>query len=158
MNAASESFGTASGPVYKVAMVALTCSYYQVSLYRELAANPRIDLTVYFCSDEAVQGKDVKRMFNTQADWGGEDDLLDGYTHKFLRNRSPFPSYLTPIVGLMNFGIWREIREQRPDMVIMMGWNNLAQAAVLLTWSVVIWPPTMLLKMNWQNLQDVAGH
>ena len=32
----------------KVAIVAPTCFYYQAALFRELAADPRIDLTVYF--------------------------------------------------------------------------------------------------------------
>lgn len=109
---------------YKIAIVALTCSYYQVPLFRELSSNPRIDLTVYFCSEEQISGGDVRRMFNTEARWGEEEGLLQGYSYKFLKNYSPFGSYLKPYCGLINFGICREIGKSRPDLVILMGWNN----------------------------------
>ena len=124
MNVERQCTGPEASTRYKVAMVALTSSYYQIALFRELAANPRFDLMVYFCSGEAMEGKDLRQMFNTKGKWGGEDGLLDGCPHKLLRNYSPRPSYLQPYYGLMNFGIWREIRDNRPDLVILMGWNN----------------------------------
>lgn len=110
--------------VYRVTMVSLTCSYYQVSLFKDLSSNPRIDLTVYFCSEEAIPGKDLNLMFNTEAKWGDEDGLLEGYKYKFLKNYSPWPSYLKAYFGLMNFGIWKQISKDRPDIVVIMGWNN----------------------------------
>lgn len=109
---------------YKVIMVSLTCSYYQVELFRDLSSNPRIDLMVYFCSEEAIPGKDLSRMFNTNARWGREDELLGGYKYKFLKNYSPWASYLKAYCGLVNFGIWKEISREKPDIVILMGWNN----------------------------------
>ena len=48
---------------FKVAIIAPTCFYYQAALFRELAANPRIDLTVYFCSDEGLSARDVREMY-----------------------------------------------------------------------------------------------
>lgn len=110
---------------YKVAIVAPTCFYFQVALFRELAAHQRIDLTVYFCSDEALYARDVVKMFKTNEQWGGDEDLLEGYKSKFLKNYSPFPSYLSWPFGLMNFGIWGQIKRDRPDVVILMSWTNL---------------------------------
>jgi len=109
---------------YKVVIVAPTCFYYQVDLFRALSKHPNIDLTVYFCSDEALKAKEVQQMYNTTAEWGNEGELLDGYRYKFLRNYSPFASYLRSIVGLLNFGIWQEIKSTKPDVVLLMSWMN----------------------------------
>ena len=81
-------------PRYKVTIIAPTCFYYQVALFRQLAVHPRIDLTVYFCSEEALHAQDVQKMYKSDGRWGGETELLEGYTYKFLRNYSPSPSYL----------------------------------------------------------------
>ncbi len=110
---------------YKVVIVAPTCFYYQVTLFRKLAAHPRIDLLVCFCSDESLYARDVHEMYKTDSSWGDEGQLLDGFKYKFLKNRSLSPSYLKWPFGLINPGIWSEIREERPDVVILMSWMNL---------------------------------
>ena len=109
---------------YKVSIVSPTCFYYQAALFRELAAHPRLDLTVYFCSEEGLSGRDVQEMYKVDAQWGADDDLLRGYHSKFLRNFSPRPSYLKWPFGLINFGILKEIFLGRPDAVILMSWMN----------------------------------
>jgi glycosyltransferase involved in cell wall biosynthesis len=113
-----------TGRKYKVSVVSPTPFFYQVALYRDLAAHSRIDLTVYFCSDEGLSGRDVVKQFNTVGQWGGEEDILTGYTYKFLRNYSPYPSYLNWPIGLINLGIWGELRRSRPDALILMSWMN----------------------------------
>jgi glycosyltransferase involved in cell wall biosynthesis len=109
---------------YKVTLISPTCFFYQTAIYQELASNPRLDLTVCFCSKEGLHGGDVARKFNTKGRWTNEEDLLHGYNHKFLRNFSPKPSYLSWPFGLINIGIWNELRRQRPDVVILMSWMN----------------------------------
>ena len=79
---------------------------------------------VYFCSDEGLSGKDITKKFNTDGDWGVGDEMLRGYKYKFLRNYSPRPSYLNWPIGLVNFGIWNELRKTRPDAVVLMSWVN----------------------------------
>jgi len=120
----SESEQDESGKVYKIAIIAPTCRYYQVPLFQTLAADHRIDLMVYFCSDEAFTSKDVSTMFKSGGTWGIEETLLDGYNYKFLKNYSPFPSYLKAGYGLLNFGIWAELRKSRPDAIVLMAWVN----------------------------------
>ena len=110
---------------YKLAIIAPTCFYYQVDLFRMLEAHPRFELAVYFCSDEALIGQDVPVLFNSSRQWVAEEDLLGGFKHKFLRNYAPWGSYLKWPFGLMNFGILKEIARERPDAVIIMGWTNL---------------------------------
>lgn len=116
--------GKATKDRYKVAIVAPNCFYYQVDLFRQLANHPRIDLTVYFCSAEGLGSEDVAKMFGAKGGWGAGDELLDGYNFKFLRNYSPWPSYLNSLIGLMNWGIWREIKQTRPDGIVLMSWMN----------------------------------
>ena len=111
-------------PSYKVAIVAPTCFYYQVPLFWALAAHPRIDLTVYFCSDEGLLGHDVLKAYGAEGSWGSEEELLQGYDSKLMRNHSPFATYLSSLVGLVNLGIWGEIRRERPDAVVIMSWMN----------------------------------
>ena len=76
---------------YKLAIIAPTCFYYQVDLFRRLAVHPRLDQTVYFCSEEALNAQDARKMYHVDKTWGDEDELLLGYRFKFLSNRSPFP-------------------------------------------------------------------
>ena len=109
---------------YKIAIVAPTCFYYQAPLFRALSANPKLDLTVYFCSEEGLSGRDVRTAYGADKSWGVSDELLNGYKSKFLRNFSPWGSYLKSLVGLANFGIWRELGKERPDAVVVMSWMN----------------------------------
>jgi hypothetical protein len=109
---------------YKVAIIAPTCFYYQAALFRELAAHPRLDLNVYFCSDEGLSARDVQEMYKVDSQWGDDDELLQGYQSKFLRNYSPRPSYLKWPFGLINIGVIKEIALGRPDVVILMSWMN----------------------------------
>jgi len=113
-----------SGRRYKVSIVAPTCFYYQVEIFRLLSNHPRIDLMVYFCSDESLESKDVATMFNSSAEWGDRDILLKGYNNQLLKNYSPTPSYLKWPTGLINLGIFGEIRRTKPDAVILMAWSN----------------------------------
>lgn len=109
---------------YKLIIVAPTCFYYQVALFRKLTDHPMFDVTVYFCSDEALKAVDVQKMYKVNAPWGDESELLEGYDYQFLKNYSPDPSYLKWPHGLMNIGIFNEIRKQRPDGVVLMSWLN----------------------------------
>jgi hypothetical protein len=109
---------------YTLAIVAPTCFYYQVSLFRQLGVHPRVDLTVYFCSDEALHAQDAREMYHIDRDWGDESELLAGYSHKFLKNWSPKPFYLVWPHGLMNFSFRKEIKNNGPDIVILMSWMN----------------------------------
>lgn len=109
---------------YKVVIVAPTCFYYQVPIFRRLAAHPRLDLMVYFCSAEAITGADIAKKYKSTGTWGSGSELLAGYKHKVLRNYSPAPSYTNWPFGLVNLGVWNEVRKDRPDAVILMSWMN----------------------------------
>jgi len=125
MNNGNKDSTTESDRVFKVMIVAPTCFYYQGPLFQELAAHPRIDLRVVFCSQEALHSEDVAKTFNSDNTWDSGDGLLSGFEYEFLKNWAPQPSYLRWPHGLMNFAIWNRIKHEKPDAVILMAWVNI---------------------------------
>jgi len=136
---------------FKVAIIAPTCFYYQVDLFRELDSHPKLDLQVYFCSEEALSGGDVRRQFMTDQTWGDDESILKGYEYKFLKNYSPAPSYLKWPFGLINFGIWAELRKNKPDAVVLMSWMNPTWWLAILACSIYKIPYFYLTDSNVQT-------
>lgn len=110
---------------YKIAIIAPVPFYYHTPLYRKLNDSNEIDLIIYYCSDETLSGIDIKKMYGTNSRIITEDNLLSGYKHKFIRNFSFQPSYLKWPFGLMNFGVWQEIKKNKYDIVILQSWSNI---------------------------------
>jgi len=110
---------------YKIAIIAPTPFYYHVPLYRELAKTPEIELMVYYCSDETLRGAEVEKVYCTKGKMVPEKDLLVGYDYRFLRNYSPQPSYMNWPFGLINLDIWKEIINEKYDMVVLQSWTNI---------------------------------
>jgi len=100
----------------RLAIVASHVIQYQDPFFRRLAADPSIDLTVLFCSDEgAAVYRDVD--MGTSLRW--DLDLLHGYRHEFLRNRGWGHGFCR----LMNPGLVAAIARRRYDAVLFMtGW------------------------------------
>ena len=88
-----------------------------------LAAHPRIELKVYFCSEGGLHEGEVPEMHDTESPWVVEGELVKGYESKFLRNYSPINSYRNRL-GLVNPSIWNELRKNRPDVVVFTFWMN----------------------------------
>ena len=114
----------ANTPPHRITIVAPTCFYYQAPLFRALALDDRIDLSVVFCTEEGVSGTDIKSAYGVDEAWGEREQLLGGYKSKFLKNNAPQGSYLKSIIGLFNLGIWDEVKRDRPDAVGIMSWMN----------------------------------
>lgn len=118
---------------YKIAIIAPVPFYYHVPLYQKLAQSSEIDLMVYYCSDETLRGVDVQKTYNTNGCFTDKDDLLNGYKYKFLKNYSLRPSHLHWPDGLINFGIFKEIKNGKYDAVILQSWTNLTWWMAFLT-------------------------
>ncbi len=108
---------------YKIAIISPAPFYYHVSLYRRLSDSLQMDSMVYYCSDEVLHGKDIEKTYLVKARLSG-DDILQGYNNTFVKNYSPFPSYLTWPFGLINFGIWQHIKQGKYDAVVLQSWTN----------------------------------
>ncbi|MBI2933651.1 MAG: glycosyltransferase family 4 protein [Planctomycetes bacterium] len=103
----------------RLAVVSSHPIQYHVPLIRRLAAHPRMDVTVYYCSDHGVRpGFDpgFRRRFR----W--DIPLLGGYRHVFTRNLSPFPSF-EHFLGMVNPSIAFEILRGHHDAVLIHGYG-----------------------------------
>lgn len=93
---------------------------YAAPLYRRYAADPRIDVTVAYCSLQGAEaGMDPE--FGVEVAW--DVPLLDGYRWVHPRNRSPRPS-LRGFWGLVNPSLWRLVAEGDFDVVVCYGYRS----------------------------------
>ncbi len=90
---------------------------YKAPLFRKLAADPRLDLTVLVAMvpDTAQQGAG----FGVPFAW--DMPLLEGYRFEVLENRAKYPS-VTTFAGCDTPGIHGRLRDLRPDAVLVNGW------------------------------------
>ena len=101
----------------KLAIVETHPIQYKAPLFRKLAADPRLDLKVFFAMvpDAAQQGAG----FGVAFEW--DAPLLAGYPHEVLANRAKRPS-VTAFAGCDTPGIYGRLRALRPDAVLVNGW------------------------------------
>ena len=102
---------------------------YLSPLLRRIAAEPGIDLRVYYFSDQSVMKMEDKG-FGREIEW--DVDLLSGYKYSFLRNVSPAPSIFRPGTGLINQGIFGVMKREKFDAVIVHGWHYISNILVML--------------------------
>lgn len=101
----------------KLALIETHPIQYKAPLFRKLAADPRLDLKVFFAMvpDAAQQGAG----FGVAFEW--DAPLLAGYPHEVLANRAKRPS-VTAFAGCDTPGIYGRLRALRPDAVLVNGW------------------------------------
>lgn len=93
---------------------------YQAPLLRRIAAEPDIDLEVFFFSDHSVRGY-VDEGFGVKVEW--DVPLLEGYRSSFLpawREAGGNPSFARPL----NRGIFRSLELGRYDAVWTHGYST----------------------------------
>jgi glycosyltransferase involved in cell wall biosynthesis len=106
---------------YRLAIVASHVIQYQDPLFRLLASDPGIELTVLYC---ARHGADVYRDEDMKTSLAWDIDLLSGYRHVFLRNLSS--DLNRGYTRLMNPGIVPALARGGYDAVIFMtGWGSI---------------------------------
>jgi glycosyltransferase involved in cell wall biosynthesis len=106
---------------YRLAVVQSHPIQYSVPLYRRLAKEPEIDLMVYYCSRQSVDGY-FDPGFSQRVVW--DVPLLDGYPSKFIPNLRRRDS-VQGIASLINLGVVGEIRRGQYDAVWLYGYAYL---------------------------------
>jgi glycosyltransferase involved in cell wall biosynthesis len=96
---------------------------YQAPLLRRIAAEPDIDLKVFFSSDLSVRGH-VDKEFGVRVQW--DTPLLDGYNYEFLptlrdARDGKIPSFARPL----NYRIKKKLRDGNFDAIWVHGYNYL---------------------------------
>lgn len=108
---------SASSEVLRLVAVETHPIQYKAPLFRKLAADPRIELAVFYAMvpDAAQQGAG----FGVPFAW--DVPLREGYRSEVLENRARYPS-ATMFSGCDTPSIGRRLRELRPDAVLVNGW------------------------------------
>ncbi len=104
---------------HRLAIVASHVIQYQDPFFRRLAADPAIDLTVFYCS---TAGAEVYRDEDMKTSLRWDIELLEGYRHVFLRNFGWDDGYTRAI----NPGIVPALARGNFDAVIFfLGWGTI---------------------------------
>ena len=120
---------TPSSAAEKIAIVTSHPIQYQAPLFRAIAQQPDIDLTVYFGCDYGINPTKVHPGFDKAFAW--DIPLLDGYKHVFLKNSKAD-------IGVND---WRldgpelksYFKSEQYDAVIVFGWDK------VLFWQAIWW-------------------
>lgn len=101
--------------------------HYHISVYRILAQNKDLDLTVYFYSNFGL-GKHIDPQFKTEIDFKKED-ILEGYNYVFLRNLSRVRNF--KFFDFINYEIPKIVWSQKPDYVLINSWSYFSDWLVI---------------------------
>ena len=104
----------------RLAIVASHPVQYQAPWFRNLAAQPGLDVEVLF-GHYASGREQAQAGFGVEFDW--DIPLLDGYAHRFLTNVASQPSVNT-FKGIDTPGIGQVLRQGRFDAVLALGWHT----------------------------------
>src|ERR1700730_17897285 len=115
--------GDATGPAVRVLQVSSHPVQYHPPIYRRYAADPRLSLTVAYCS---LKGATLSydRDFGVEVAWD-VPLLLEGYPWIATRNWSS-QTAADRLLGLVNPGLWRVVRQGRFDVIIVPGYRALS--------------------------------
>jgi glycosyltransferase involved in cell wall biosynthesis len=92
---------------------------YLAPLYKLLSSEDTIEFIVYYCSDHSLKGG-YDPQFGQKLKW--DIPLLEGYTYKFIKNYSPLNIKASKFFGVVNPGIFKELKKDKPDVVLLNGW------------------------------------
>ena len=103
----------------RIAVVSSHPIQYHAPWFRAMAASPGLDLEVLFCH-RATAREQAAAGFGIEFEW--DTPLLDGYTHRFLKNVAARPT-LSSFGGLDTPELATLIGERRYRAVIVNGWH-----------------------------------
>lgn len=115
--------------VKKIAVLTSHPIQYQAPLFRAIARQPDIDLTVFFGSDHGIASGKVDPGFGKAIAW--DISLLEGYKHIFLNGNRPgreVGDWRLDAPGLKSY-----FKSERYDTVLVFGWSK------VLFWQAIWW-------------------
>ncbi len=149
--------GQSAGPAppqvrrFRLAVLASHVIQYQGPLFRWIAQDPEIDLTVFYCSDQGLRSYHDAGFGHTVR-W--DVPLLDGYRSEFLPNWKPHGNP-SRVLGSLNPSLVGRLRRGHYDALWIHGWSSamnwLAMAAACAT-------RTPVLMRGETNLMTGASH
>jgi glycosyltransferase involved in cell wall biosynthesis len=136
---------------YRFVVLASHPIQYRAPLFRHLAAQPWLDLEVWY--------GDTYGVVPGKSGWGvdkftWDGDLTSGYRHRFLRNRSLRPDPST-FFGQVNPGLPGELRRKAPDAVWISGYNGFYHWLSFL--SATLWRVPIVYSSDSNHLAEPSG-
>lgn len=106
---------------------------YFAPLYKRLAQEERIELTVLYCSRWGAN-EYVDPQFNTVFKW--DIPLLEGYNYKFLKNLRKTEN-VNKFFNLINIEVISDLIKNRYDFLLIHGHNNLTNIIAVITAKII---------------------
>ena len=103
----------------KLAIVATHPIHYHVFRWRALAAQPDLEVTVFYCK-KTEDKENFSEAFGCRVVW--DIPLLGGYRHKFFRNFSTSKGH--GFWSVINPGLWLELLKQDFDAIFFLGTHH----------------------------------
>jgi Glycosyltransferase len=103
----------------RLAIVSTHPIQYHGAWFRKLAAEPGLKIEVLYCHN-ATAREQAQAGFGVEFDW--DVSLLEGYSHRFLRNVAPHPG-IAGFSGLDTPEIKDVLARERFDAVMINGWH-----------------------------------
>src|SRR5215813_12290972 len=125
--------------MYRLAILNTHPIQYFAPLYRRLAQEAQLDLTVYFCSHQGAE-RYVDTGFGEELKW--DVPLVEGYKHKFLTNLRR-RDQVNGFFSLVNPAVVDELRQNRYDALIVNGHNHLTYVLAMAAAKLVRTPVLM---------------
>lgn len=96
---------------------------YHSPLYDLFAEQKNIDFKVLYCSDYGLEasGKRYHPEFGELPNW--DINLVNGHPHEILKNHAFKKGIFKGFFGLINWGIYTRLRKEKPDLLVILGWN-----------------------------------
>ncbi len=104
----------------KIAIITSHCIQYQAPLFRSIAENADVDLTVFFGSDHGLNCEKVDPGFGKAFAW--DVPLLEGYQHVFLKNSRPDRDVNDFFLDAPDLKF--HLKSGSYDAIVIFGWNN----------------------------------
>ncbi len=108
----------ASAAARRLAIVVSHPIQYYAPWFRELAAQPGLEVRAFYLSDHGAAARS-DAQFGTTFAW--DTDLLSGYPHEFVPNLARTPD-VTRFTGLHNPGLHSALHAFKPDAILLFGY------------------------------------
>ncbi len=103
---------------------------YFAPLYAEINKDKFFDLEVWYGTRHGLGGE-IDKQFGTNVKW--DIPILEGYKYKFLKNYALNPGLYNGFFGVVNLGIWTELRKlPKKSIIIVHGWKPFSAIFALL--------------------------
>ena len=93
---------------------------YNAPWFKLLAQNGKVQPKVFYTWEQSIQGAKFDPGFGKKIEW--DIPLLEGYQYTFVKNVSDDPGS-HHFKGIINPSLTKEIKEWKPDAILVMGWS-----------------------------------